>query len=204
MNISEILRRMYNKELYYCDDEDLVREQLGYLDKVFEYNNLKPSKIREKQQLLKEMFADIGEDCYIETPFYANWGGKNVHFGNKVYANFNLVLVDDCDIYIGNHVMFGPNVVISSGTHPIEPKLRRKQAQYNVPIHIKDNVWIGANCAIMPGVTIGENSVIGAGSVVTKDIPPNVVAIGSPCKVLRKITEKDRKYYYKDYEIDIE
>ena len=204
MDINEILSRMYNKKLYFCDNEELMNEQLKYLDKVFEYNNLKPSKQLEKKELLKEMFASIGDDCYVETPFHANWGGKNVHFGNNVYANFNLTLVDDCDIYVGNNVMLGPNVVLSSGTHPIEPKLRSKQAQYNLPIHIEDNVWIGANCVVMPGITIGKNSIIGAGSVVTKDIPSDVIAVGSPCKVIREINDKDKKYYYKNYEIDID
>ena len=204
MDINETLNRIYNKKLYFCDVEELANEQFKWLDKLFEYNNLKPSMQLEKNKLLKEMFADIGDNCYIETPFHANWGGKNVHFGNNVYANFNLTLVDDCDIYVGNNVMFGPNVVLSTGTHPIEPKLRSKQAQYNVPIHIEDNVWIGSNCVVIPGVTIGKNSVIGAGSVVTKDIPANVVAVGSPCKVIREINDRDRKYYYKNYEIDIE
>ena len=204
MDINEISNRMNNKKLYFCDEEGLENEQLKWLDKVFEYNNLKPSKQLEKKNLLKEMFADIGDNCYIETPFHANWGGKNVHFGNNVYANFNLTLVDDCDIYVGNNVLFGPNVVLTTGTHPIEPKLRSRQAQYNVPIYIEDNVWIGSNCVVMPGITIGKNSVIGAGSVVTKDIPSNVIAIGSPCRVIREINDRDRKYYYKDYEIDIE
>ena len=111
---------------------------------------------------------------------------------------------DDSHIYVGDNVMFGPNVVLATAGHPIEPALRSKQAQYNLPIHIGNNVWIGASCVVLPGVTIGENSVIGAGSIVTKDIPPNVVAVGNPCRVLRPIGEKDKKYYYKDMEIDIE
>lgn len=155
-------------------------------------------------ELLREMFAEIGEGCYIETPFYANWGGKNVHFGSHIYANYNLVLVDDCEIFVDDHVMIGPNVVLCTATHPVEPNLRRKQAQYNLPVHIHENAWIGANCVIMPGVSIGENTVIGAGSVVTRDIPSNVVAYGNPCRVMREITEKDNKYYYRDREIDIE
>ena len=150
------------------------------------------------------MFAEIGEDCYIEPPLHANWGGKNVHFGNSVYANFNLTLVDDCDIFVGNNVMFAPNVTVITGTHPIHPILRSKQAQYNLPVHIGNNVWIGAGAIILPGVSIGDNTVIGAGSIVTKDIPANVVAVGSPCKVLREINENDIKYYYKNMEIDIE
>lgn len=204
MDIKQIKERMYNKQLYFCNDEELIKEQLVCLDKLYDYNNLKPSMQAEKISLLKDMFAEIGKNCYIESPFYANWGGKNVHFGNNVYANFNLMLVDDCDIYVGNYVMIGPNVTLCSATHPIEPNLRKKQAQYNLPVYIEDNVWLGANCMIMPGITIGENSVIGAGSIVTKNIPSNVIAVGNPCKVLRQITEHDKKYYYKDYEIDIQ
>ena len=113
-------------------------------------------------------------------------------------------MVDDCDIFVGNNVMFGPNVTVSAGTHPIHPELRSKQAQYNIPIHIGNNVWIGANSVILPGVNIGDNSVIGAGSVVTKDIPSNVVAVGNPCRVLREINENDMKYYYRDMKFDIE
>lgn len=113
-------------------------------------------------------------------------------------------MVDDCDIFVGNNVLFGPNVTVSAGTHPIHPELRSKQAQYNVSIRIGNNVWVGASSVILPGVHIGDNSVIGAGSVVTKDIPANVVAVGNPCRVLREINENDMKYYYKNMKIDIE
>lgn len=204
MDLNEILNRIHSQKLYYCDNEELMAQQFTYLDKVFAYNNLRPSQQKEKTELLREMFAHIGEGCYIETPFYANWGGKNAHFGKSVYANFNLVLVDDSEIYVDDNVMIGPNVVLCSGTHPIEPELRRKQAQYNLPVHIEKNVWIGANCVILPGVTVGENSVIGAGSVVSRDIPANVVAVGNPCRVLREIDENDRKYYNKNCVIDID
>ncbi|EGQ9146612.1 hypothetical protein GEZ23_17740 [Vibrio parahaemolyticus] len=119
-----------------------------------------------------------------------------------MYANFNLTLVDDTYIYIGNSVMIGPNVTIATAGHPIEPDLRREVAQFNIPVHIEDNVWIGANSVVLPGVTIGENSVIGAGSVVTKDIPSNVVAVGNPCRVLREIGEHDREFYFKDRKVE--
>lgn len=201
--INDIRWRMKNRKLYYADDPELMAEQMQQLDKLFAYNSLPPSKWEEKQLLLKEMFAHIGTDCYIETPFHANWGGKHVHFGNGVYANFDLTLVDDGEIFVGNHVMFGPGVVLSTGTHPIHPGLREKQAQYNAAIHIENNVWIGANAVVMPGIRIGANSVIGAGSIVTKDIPANVVAVGSPCKVLRAINEHDHQYYDKNQLIDI-
>lgn len=204
MDLKEIRERMYGQKLYYCNDEDLMREQMKALELLYDFNKTRPSEQDKREKILKKMFAEIGDDCYIELPFHANWGGKNVHFGNGVYANFNLTMVDDCDIFVGNNVMFGPNVTVSAGTHPIHPELRSKQAQYNIPIHIGNNVWIGANSVILPGVNIGDNSVIGAGSIVTKDIPSNVVAVGNPCRVLREINENDMKYYYRDMKIDIE
>lgn len=204
MDLKEIRERMYGQKLYYCNDEDLMREQMKVLELLYDFNQTRPSEQDKREKILKKMFAEIGDDCYIEPPFHANWGGKNVHFGNGVYANFNLTMVDDCDIFVGNNVMFGPNVTVSAGTHPIHPELRSKQAQYNIPIHIGNNVWIGANSVILPGVNIGDNSVIGAGSIVTKDIPSNVIAVGNPCRVLREINENDMKYYYRDMKIDIE
>ncbi|WP_207942415.1 galactoside O-acetyltransferase [Enterococcus sp. DIV2402] len=203
MELEETLQRMHSGQLYYSSDSTLGVEQGLYLEKLFHYNQLPPSKGAQKQALLKDMFAEIGDDCYIETPFHANWGGKHVYFGHHVYANFNLTLVDDCSIHVGNYVMFAPNVTIATGTHPIHPELRQKQAQYNLPVTIEDNVWIGAGSVILPGVTIGKNSVIGAGSIVTKNIPANVVAVGNPCRILREINEHDLQYYHKDKKIDI-
>lgn len=204
MKLQEIKERMHNKKLYYCNNEDLIIEQLNCLELLYDFNATRPLEQEKRKELLKRMFAEIGEDCYIEPPFHSNWGGKNVHFGNSVYANFNLTLVDDCEIFVGDNVMFAPNVTVATATHPINPLLRSKQAQYNLPVHIGNNVWVGAGAIILPGVSIGENTVIGAGSVVTKDIPANVVAVGNPCKVLREINENDIKYYHKDMEIDIE
>lgn len=204
MNLNEIKERQYNKKLYFCNDEELVKEQLKCLDLLYDFNNTRPTEQEKRTNLLKQMFSELGEDCYIEPPLRANWGGKNVHFGKGVYANFNLTLVDDGEIFVGDNVMFAPNVIVDTATHPIHPELRRKQAQYNLPIYIGDNVWIGAGSIVLPGVKIGKNSVIGAGSIVTRDIPENVVAIGSPCKVLREINEDDLKYYHKDMIIDIE
>jgi len=183
-------------------DEEIIKEQRIYLEKLWEFNQLKPSQVEEKTRYMKEMFAECGDNCYIEPPFYANWGGRHVHFGNGVYANFNLTIVDDGHVYIGDKVMIGPNVTIITAGHPIEPTLRRKGLQFNKDVHIGDNAWIGAGVIILPGVHIGKNSVVGAGSVVTKDIPGNVVAVGNPCRVLREIGERDKQYYYKDEKID--
>lgn len=192
---------LHSGELYLPMDPDIMKQQFVCLDRLFRYNQLAPSQQAEKTALLKEMFAEIGEGCYIETPFYSNFGGRNVHFGKDIYANFNLTLVDDTHIYVGDNTMFGPGVTVATAGHPIQPELRRRGMQYNAPVHIGSNCWIGAGAIILPGVTIGDNTVIGAGSVVTKDIPANVVAVGNPCRVLRPVGERDDRYYYNDREI---
>ena len=188
--------------IYNPSDPEILKEQVKYQELLWEFNQLKPSQYEEKVKYMKEVFAECGNNCYIELPFRANWGGHNVHFGNDVYANYNLTIVDDGHVYVGNKVMFGPNVVIATANHPIEPSLRDKALQYNKDVYIGDNVWIGAGVIIVPGIRIGKNSVIGAGSVVTKDIPDNVVAVGNPCKILRKISEHDKNYFYKEEKID--
>ncbi|MBE5908613.1 MAG: sugar O-acetyltransferase [Lachnospiraceae bacterium] len=196
--------RMQAGLIYDSADKEIVDMQTPYLDKLWEFNQLKPSQFKEKEAYMKEVFAECGDNCYIELPFHANWGGHNVHMGNGVYANFNLTLVDDGQIYIGDHVMFGPNVTVATPNHPIHVKMREHQLQYNKDVYIGENVWIGSGVCIMPGVHIGKNSVIGAGAVVTKDIPENVVAVGNPCRVLREISEHDSEYFYKDEKIDWE
>lgn len=204
MDTAESKKRMLEGRLYLPTDEGLMKEQLNCLEKLYDFNATRPLEQEKRNEMLKDMFAEIGHDCYIEPPFHANWGGKHVHFGDWVYANFNLTLVDDGHIYVGNNVMFAPNVTIATATHPIQPKLREQGVQYNVDVHIGNNVWIGAGATVLPGVTIGDNSVIGAGSLVTKDIPSGVVAVGNPCKVVREIGERDDLYYYKDKKIDLE
>ena len=198
MELKEIQRRMHSGELYFCEDPSLIAVQTQAQELLYDYNQTRPSQGQQRQELLRQMLAEIGENCYVEPPFHTNWGGQHIHFGSNVYANYNLTMVDDTHIYVGDNVLFGPNVTVCTAAHPIHIELRRKQAQYNLPIHIGNNVWIGGGSFIMPGVTIGENSVIGAGSVVTKDIPPNVVALGSPCRVLREIGEQDEKFYQKN------
>lgn len=189
--------------LYRSDDENILKEQKQWMEKLYDYNATRPSESKIRKSLLKEMFAEIGEGCHIEPPLHANWGGKYAHFGKGVYANFNLTLVDDVEIHVGDYTMMGPNVTIITGTHPILPALRKQAYQYNLPVYIGKNVWIGAGSIILPGVTIGDNSVIGAGSIVTKDIPKNVVAFGQPCIVKREINDHDKLYYHKDKKINI-
>lgn len=199
----DIREKMHSGDLYLSMDEELFNEQFTYLDKLYDFNATRPTELHKRTEMLKNMFAEIGEDCYIEPPLHANWAGKHVHFGNGVYANFNLTLVDDTHIYVGDDTMLGPNVVLATAGHPILPELRPPAYQYNMPIHIGKNCWLGAGVIVLPGITIGDNTVIGAGSVVTKDIPSNVVAVGNPCKVLREINEHDKKYYFKDRKINL-
>lgn len=195
--------KMHRGELYMPDDPEIVSEQVRCLDLLYEYNSTRPTEADKREKLLSEMFAQIGEGCYIEPPLHANFGGRHCHWGKHIYANFNLTMVDDTGIYVGDNTMFGPNVVLATAGHPILPELREKGCQYNVPIHIGKNCWLGAGVIVLPGVTIGDNTVVGAGSVVTKDLPANVVAVGNPCRVLREIGEHDREYYFKDRKIDI-
>ena len=202
MDTKEAMQRMAEGRLYLSMDEGILAVQLDCLEKLYDFNQTRPHDMELRQTLLKDMFAEIGEGCYIEPPLHANMGGAYVHFGKFVYANFNLTLVDDTHIYVGDYTMFGPNVTVATAGHPILPELREKLYQYNMSVHIGRCCWIGAGALIMPGVTIGDNTVIGAGSVVTKDIPANVVAVGNPCRVLREIGEHDREYYFKDRKID--
>lgn len=194
--------KLHSGEIYDPNNEDIFKEQIKCLDRLYDFNATRPTELEKRAEMLKEMLAEVGENCYIEPPFHSNWGGKHVHLGNNVYFNFNATLVDDTHIYIGDSTLIGPNVTLATAGHPILPELREKALQFNLPIHIGKNCWLGAGVIILPGVTIGDNTVIGAGSVVTKDIPANVVAVGNPCKVLREINEHDKEYYYKDRKIE--
>lgn len=200
--MSKMKERMHAGDLYLSGDQEIMEWQTKCLDRLYDFNMTRPTEGKKRESMLKEMFAEIGEGCYIEPPFHANFGGAHVHFGKNIYANFNLTLVDDTHIYVGDYTMFGPNVTVATAGHPILPELREKMYQYNFPVHIGKNCWIGAGVVIVPGITIGDNVVIGAGSVVTKDLPSNVVAVGNPCRVLREVNERDKKYYFKDRKIE--
>ncbi len=201
--MSTMKEKMHTGELYLPNDDSIMTEQMQRLELLYDFNTARPSESGKRQALLKEMFAEIGENCYIEPPLHANQSGRFVHFGKGIYANFNLTLVDDTHIYVGDYTMFGPNVTIATAGHPILPELRQEAYQYNIPVRIGKNCWLGAGVIVLPGVTIGDNTVVGAGSIVTKDLPSNVVAVGNPCWVLREINEHDREYYYKDRKIDL-
>lgn len=202
--MSNMKEKMHTGELYFPDSEEITKEQRFYQDLLYEYNQTRPSETEKRAELLKKILGDCGEGVYIEAPFYANFGGHHCHFGNQIYANYNLTCVDDTHIYIGDYTMLGPNVTIATAGHPILPELRQKGLQYNMPVHIGKNCWVGAGAIIMPGITIGDHVVIGAGSVVTKDIPSNVVAVGNPCRIMREVGEHDRNYYFKDKKINMD
>ena len=193
--------KLHTGEIYVPNDPEIMEQQGIWQDMVMEYNNIPHVQQARREEMLRAMFAEIGEGCYVETPFYANMGGHHVHFGNFVYANYGLTLVDDTHIYVGDKTMFGPHVTLATAGHPIDPELRGRGLQYNMPIRIGRNCWLGAGVIVMPGVTIGDNVVIGAGSIVTKDIPSNVVAVGNPCRVMREVGERDRQFYFKDRKI---
>jgi len=181
--------------LYFCSEAGFAEEQQVCLELLYDFNQTRPGEVQKRRALLQKLFGSAGANLYIEPPLHANWG-RNTHWGDNCYANFNLTLVDDGEIRIGSYTMIGPNVVIATAGHPVHPELRRQAAQYSIPVRIGENVWIGAGAVILPGVRIGENSVIGAGSVVTREIPANVVAVGSPCRVLREIDARDLEFYH--------
>ena len=151
--MSSMKDKMHTGELYLPGDEEIMRHQLKRLDRLYDFNMTRPTELKKREEMLREMFAEIGDDCYIEPPFHSNFGGEHVHFGNHIYANFGLTLVDDTHIYVGDNTMFGPHVTVATAGHPIDPTLRAKEYQYNMPIHIGKNCWIGAGSLILPGVT---------------------------------------------------
>lgn len=196
-----MLEVLHSGEIYDPGAPELMEIQLRCLDRLYDFNQTRPTELEKRTALLREMFDEIGEGCYIEPPLHSNWGGRFVRFGKNVYANFGLTLVDDTWITVGDCTMFGPNVVVATAAHPVLPELRERALQYNAPVRIGRNCWIGAGALIMPGVSIGDNTVVGAGSVVTRDLPADVVAVGNPCRVLRPIGERDREFYFRDRRI---
>ena len=197
----DIKEKQHNGDLYQPMDDAILLDQLGYMDELQAYATIPRTNQAARFAKLREMLAEVGEGTYIESPFYANFGGRHVHLGKYVYANFGATFVDDTHIYIGDYTMMGPNVVIATAGHPVDPDLRRQGLQYNLPVRIGSNCWLGAGVIVLPGVTIGDNTVVGAGSVVTKDLPSGVVAVGNPCRILRPVGERDRMYYYRDKKI---
>ena len=140
--------RMHTGALYLPGDDEIMDRQRLCLDRLYEFNHTRPSETDKRQALMKEMFAELGENCYIEPPFYSNFGGAHVHLGNHVYCNFAVTMVDDTHIYIGDNTMIAPNVTIATAGHPVLPELREYDYQYNMPVHIGRTCWIGAGAVI--------------------------------------------------------
>lgn len=185
-----MFQKLHSGEIYDPADMKILIKQMLYIDRLRRFNKTSSLQYLKRGRMLKRMFAEIGKGCYIEPPFYSNFGGKHIHFGDRVYCNFGCTFVDDTHIYVGDGCMFGPQVVVATAAHPLAPPLRERGLQYNKPVRIGKNCWIGAGAIILPGINIGDNSVIGAGSVVTKDIPSNVVAVGNPCRVIKEISDE--------------
>ena len=181
--------------------EGLPQERLRGKELMYEFNHTRPSEVEKRERLIREMFATVGENAWIEPPIYFSYG-SNIHIGKKFYANFNFTIVDDYTVTIGDNVLIAPNVTITVTGHPVHHELRKSGEMFSFPVTLGNNVWIGSNVVINPGITIGDNSVIGAGSVVTKNIPPDVVAVGVPRRIIRNINERDREYYYQNYKVD--
>jgi len=182
--------------------DGLEEERIACKQKIYEFNHLPPTEQDKILELLKQLLGKTGEHVWIEAPFHCDYGW-NIEVGENFFANYNLTLLDVGKITIGKNAQIAPNVSIYTAGHPIHPDSRNTGYEYGIPVTIGDNVWIGGNAVILPGVTVGNNVVIGAGSVVSKDIPDNVIAAGNPCRVIRAITEDDRKYYYKNREFDV-
>lgn len=183
--------------------DGLREERMENKLKIYQYNQLCPDDEEKMEALIRSILGKAGKDVHIEAPFHCDYG-TNIEVGDYFYANYNCTILDVGKVIIGDNVMFAPNVSIYTAGHPIHPDSRNSGYEYGIPVSIGNNVWIGGNVIINPGVTIGNDVVIGAGSVVTKDIPDRVVALGNPCRVVRQIVEDDRKYYYKNKEFDVQ
>lgn len=182
---------LHTGELYDSSIAELCTEQRKCLKAMNEFNASGYDELERRSQLLKEMFWSVGENCFVEAPVRMNFGGNHVILGTGVYINYDFCAVDDTFITIGDYTLIGPRVVIATALHPENPELRARAYQFNRPVTIGKRVWIGANVTICPGVTIGDNCIIGAGSVVTKDIPSDMVAYGTPCRAIRPIRPDD-------------
>ncbi len=182
-------------ELYDANyDVELLAERDICKDMCYEYNQLRPSRKAERQQLIRKLFGKTGQNFLIEQPFYCDYG-YNIEIGENFYANVNCVMLDGAKIQFGDNVFIAPHCGFYTAGHPLDVKLRNQGLEYAYPIRVGNNVWIGANVCVLPGVSIGNNCVIGAGSVVNKDIPDNSLAVGNPCKVIRTLTEEDKNKY---------
>ena len=193
--------KMISGKPYKAFDDELLKERQYTKELIFDFNSLRPNEISKRNELIKKLLGRTKNTFFIEPPFRCDYG-YNIEIGENFYSNYNLIILDCAKVLIGDNVMIGPNVSIYTAGHPVHYEIRNQGYEYAVPVSIGNNVWIGGNAVINPGVTIGDNSVVGSGSVVTKDIPGNVIAAGNPCKVLRGINEEDKLYYYKKLKLE--
>ena len=191
-----------DREMAYISDRAVMEEQKRTRKILYRLNTVDPSDFDEIGRLVKELFGK-SDKAFVNPPFYCDYG-FHIETGKNFFANYNCTIIDVARVTIGDNCQFAPNVSVYTAGHPVHPDSRNSLYEYGIGVSIGDNVWIGGSTVILPGVHIGSNTVIGAGSVVTKDIPDWVVAAGNPCKVIRKITEEDRRYYYKDRQFDDE
>lgn len=189
-------------QMAYVSDQSVMEEQKVCRRILQELNTTDRSDFEKIGEVVKKLFGK-SENAFLNPPFYCDYG-SHIEVGKNFFANYNCTIIDVAKVRIGDNCQMAPNVAIYTAGHPVHPAARNTAYEYGIEVTIGDNVWIGGNTVILPGVHIGSNTVIGAGSVVTKDIPEWVIAAGNPCRVIRKITEEDRKYYYKDREFDPE
>ena len=199
MTMDERMKKGY----LWTDTGEYMEEQARAKDLMYEFNHTRPSEEEKRNELVKEIFGSVGDPVWVMQPITLA-RGKTVHIGKGTYINSGLTLIDDYEIYIGENCLLATNVTICTTGHPVHPALRPHGEMYSFPVKIGNNVWIGSNVVILPGVTIGDNAVIGAGSIVTKDVPANVIAVGNPCHVMREITDRDLEYYYHDLRVDMQ
>jgi acetyltransferase-like isoleucine patch superfamily enzyme len=190
-------QKMISGKLYKAFGAELLKERQFAKELIFDFNALRPSEIEKRNAILRTLLGKTQKRFFVEPSFRCDYG-YNIEIGENFYSNYNLIILDCAKVSIGNNVLIAPNVAIYTAGHPIDVEKRNQEFEYAFPVTIGNNVWIGGNTVINPGVTIGDNSVIGSGSVVTKDIPSNVIAVGNPCKVLREINDNDKIYYFKN------
>ncbi len=178
--------------------DGLPEEHMRAQSLLYQYNQTPPERWdQDLPGLLEQLLGQVGKDVTVKPPLRCDYG-RNITIGDDTFINYDLMALDVAPVTIGRRVMIAPRVSIYTAGHPVHPDSRNSGYEYGQSVTIEDDVWIGGSVVILPGVTIGRGAVIGGGSVVTKDIPPMVIAVGSPCRVVRPITEEDRKYYYKD------
>lgn len=188
MKDDSIFQQMMSGEWYQADDPELIKCLRQCQQENFEINQMPQSQIGQRNRRIARFFGAAGDDLLVITPMYCDYG-FNIKVGKHFFANFNLTVLDEAEVTFGDHVFIGPNCSFYTAIHPIDVERRNQLLERSAPIHVGDNVWFGGNVTVLPGVTIGSNTTIGAGSVVTHDIPDGVVAAGNPCRIIRRVGE---------------